>query len=47
MDMPDMVGRRVHSIVGGSEVPLMITIMLVAALLSAFANNIADRKSVV
>ncbi|MFH1342100.1 MAG: SLC13 family permease, partial [Pseudomonadota bacterium] len=37
----DMVGRRVHAMVGAREVPLMITIMLVAGLLSAFANNIA------
>ena len=39
--LADMVGRRVHSMVGAREIPLMITITLVAALLSAFANNIA------
>ncbi|UCH85480.1 MAG: SLC13 family permease, partial [Candidatus Latescibacterota bacterium] len=39
--LADMVGRRVHAMVGGREVPLMITIMVAAGLLSAFANNIA------
>jgi di/tricarboxylate transporter len=37
----DMAGRRVHRMCGAREIPLMITIMLVAGLLSAFANNIA------
>jgi len=39
--LADMAGRRVHAMVGGKEVPLMITVMVVAGLLSAFANNIA------
>jgi di/tricarboxylate transporter len=39
--LADMVGRRVHAMVGAREVPLIITIMLAAGLLSAFANNIA------
>ena len=37
----DVVGRKVHSLLGGREVPLIITIMLVAGGLSAFMNNIA------
>lgn len=39
--LADMVGQRVHSWVGSREMPLTITIMLVAAALSAFMNNIA------
>ncbi len=39
--LADMVGRRVHALVGTREVLLVITIMMVAGLLSAFANNIA------
>jgi di/tricarboxylate transporter len=39
--LADIVGRRVHAMVGAREVPLMITIMMAAGLLSAFANNIA------
>jgi di/tricarboxylate transporter len=39
--LADMVGRRVHALVGTREVLLIITIMVVAGLLSAFANNIA------
>jgi di/tricarboxylate transporter len=39
--LADMVGRRVHAMIGAREVPLIIMIMLVAGLLSAFANNIA------
>lgn len=37
----DVVGDWVHRFVGGREIPLMVTIMLVAAVLSAFMNNIA------
>lgn len=37
----DLVGQRVHAWVGGREVPLTVTIMLVVAVLSAFMNNIA------
>jgi di/tricarboxylate transporter len=37
----DMVGRRVHGLIGAREVPLMIAIMAAAGILSAFANNIA------
>jgi di/tricarboxylate transporter len=39
--LADMAGRRVHALVGSREVLLVITIMVVAGLLSAFANNIA------
>lgn len=39
--LADMAGRRVHAMCGTREIPLTITIMLVAGLLSAFANNIA------
>jgi di/tricarboxylate transporter len=39
--LADMIGQRVHSIVGDREVPLIITIMFVAGALSAFMNNIA------
>jgi di/tricarboxylate transporter len=39
--LADMVGRRVHALVGAREVPLIITIMVAAGVLSAFANNIA------
>ena len=37
----DMVGSRVHKIVGSSEVRLIAVMMLVAGGLSAFMNNIA------
>jgi di/tricarboxylate transporter len=37
----DMVGGRIHAWVGGKEVPLIITVMLVGGVLSAFMNNIA------
>jgi len=37
----DFVGGRVHALVGGQEVPLILTLMLVAGVLSAFMNNIA------
>ncbi len=39
--MADMVGARIYAWVGSREVPLIITIMLVAGILSAFMNNIA------
>jgi len=39
--LADMVGNRVHALVGAREVPLLIIIMLAVGLLSAFANNIA------
>lgn len=39
--LADIVGRHVHAMVGAREVPLIITIMVAAGLLSAFANNIA------
>lgn len=35
------MGRQIHRVVGSREVPLMAAIMVVAALLSAFMNNIA------
>ncbi len=37
----DLIGGRVHRLIGGREVPLIIAIMLVAGVLSAFMNNIA------
>lgn len=37
----DMIGGRIHAIVGSREVPLIIFIMLTAGVLSAFMNNIA------
>ena len=36
----DIVGQQVHAWVGNREIPLVITIMIVAAVLSAFMNNI-------
>ena len=37
----DMVAAKVYALVGGKEIPLIITLMLVAGVLSAFMNNIA------
>jgi di/tricarboxylate transporter len=37
----DLVGQRAHEWVGGREIPLTVTIMMVVAVLSAFMNNIA------
>lgn len=37
----DMVASRVYTLVGGKEIPLIITLMLVSGVLSAFMNNIA------
>ncbi len=37
----DLIGGRIHRIVGSSETRLIITLMLVAGVLSAFMNNIA------
>ena len=37
----DLMGRGIHSLVGGHEIRLIVTLMLVAGLLSAFMNNIA------
>jgi len=37
----DMIGGRIHAVVGSREVPLIIFIMLTAGVLSAFMNNIA------
>ena len=37
----DLIGGRIYKLVGGKEVPLIITLMLVAGVLSAFMNNIA------
>ena len=37
----DMVGARIHRIVGSREIPLIVTVMLAAGVLSAFMNNIA------
>ena len=37
----DLVGARIHAWVGSHEVSLIVTIMLVAGVLSAFMNNIA------
>ncbi len=35
------IGGRIHAIVGNSETRLMVTLMLVAGVMSAFMNNIA------
>lgn len=37
----DSVGGKLHSLVGSREVPLIILVMLVAGVLSAFMNNVA------
>ncbi len=37
----DLIGGQIHKIVGSSETRLIITLMLVAGVLSAFMNNIA------
>jgi di/tricarboxylate transporter len=37
----DIIGTKIHRIVGDSEVRLIVTLMLVAGVLSAFMNNIA------
>ncbi len=37
----DMIGGRIYKIVGGSETRLIIVLMLVCGILSAFMNNIA------
>ncbi|HSR54300.1 MAG TPA: SLC13 family permease [Acidobacteriota bacterium] len=37
----DMVGARVHQYIGSKEVPLIVAIMMVGGILSAFMNNIA------
>ena len=37
----DLVASRLYTLVGSKEVPLIITLMLVAGVLSAFMNNIA------
>lgn len=37
----DIIGGRIHTIVGGSETRLILVLMLVAGVLSAFMNNIA------
>ena len=39
--LADWVGVRVHRMIGSREIPLIIAIMMVAGLLSAFMNNIA------
>ncbi len=37
----DLIGGRLHSLAGGRETPLIVLIMLVAGVLSAFMNNVA------
>ncbi|MEM6706074.1 MAG: SLC13 family permease [Acidobacteriota bacterium] len=37
----DVVAKRIHRWVGSREIPLLITVMIVAGVLSAFMNNIA------
>ena len=37
----DSIGGRLHSLGGGREVPLIVLVMVVAAVLSAFMNNVA------
>ncbi len=37
----DLIAARIHRLVGNSEIRLMVTLMVVAGVLSAFMNNIA------
>ncbi len=37
----DIIGSRIHALVGDSEVRLVVVLMMVAGVLSAFMNNIA------
>ena len=37
----DMIAGRLHAWIGGREVPLVVALMLIAGVLSAFMNNIA------
>ncbi|MEM7355012.1 MAG: SLC13 family permease, partial [Acidobacteriota bacterium] len=37
----NFIGGRIHAVVGSSEIALMVTLMIVAGVLSAFMNNIA------
>ena len=37
----DMIGGQIHRLVGNSEIRLIVTLMVVAGVLSAFMNNIA------
>ena len=37
----DLVASRIYKLVGSKEIPLIITLMLVAGIMSAFMNNIA------
>jgi di/tricarboxylate transporter len=37
----DIIGGRIHAIVGSSEIRLIVVLMLVSGVLSAFMNNIA------
>ncbi len=37
----DMIGARIHALVGNSEARLILVLMLVAGVMSAFMNNIA------
>ncbi|MEM9292083.1 MAG: SLC13 family permease [Acidobacteriota bacterium] len=37
----DLIGGRLHKLVGGKEITLIIVVMVVAGVLSAFMNNIA------
>ena len=39
--MADMVASKIYRLVGSKEIPLIITLMLVSGILSAFMNNIA------
>ena len=39
--MADVVASKVYTLVGSREIPLIITLMLVSGVLSAFMNNIA------
>jgi hypothetical protein len=39
--LADMIARRLHAVIGGREIPLVVSLMLIAGVLSAFMNNIA------
>lgn len=39
--LADVIASRMHAVIGSREVPLIISLMLIAGVLSAFMNNIA------
>lgn len=41
----DLIGGRVHRIIGNREIPLIVAIMLVAGLLAAFSASAVHRSA--